>query len=151
LQDYVKVSIFNKPLISDKDLLIREYANKAMSVASVLALGFAPRQLYQNVEGIWKGIGLILRNPTGATLNGVNQFNKKDFMDSFFNTYRELIHFGNGRSKLELINERFGLNDMDINAYPERVYDDHSLIYSLKTYVYRMASRPDFYNRLTIF
>lgn len=151
LQDYVKVAMFNKPLISDKDLLIREYANKAMSVASTLALGFAPRQLYQNIEGIWKGIGLVLRNPTGKTLNGVNQFNKKDFMDSFFNTYRELIHFGNGRSKLELLNEKFGLNDMDINAYPERVYDDHSIPYNLKTYVYRMASRPDFYNRLTIF
>lgn len=151
LQDYVKVAIFNKPLISDKDLLIREYANKAMSVASTLALGFAPRQLYQNLEGIWKGIGLVLRNPTGQTLDGKNQFNKKDFMDSFFTTYKELIHFGNGRSKLELINERFRLNDMDINSYPQRVYDDHSLIYNLKTYIYRMASRPDFYNRLTIF
>lgn len=151
LQDYVKVNIFNKPLVSDKDLLITSYAKKVMSFASALALGFAPRQLYQNVEGIWKGIGLILRNPTGQTLEGVNQFNKKDFMDSFFNTYRELIHFGNGRSKLELINEQFGLNDMDVNAYADRVYDDHSIIYSLKTYLYRMASRPDFYNRLTIF
>lgn len=151
LQNYVKVSIFNKPLVSDKDLLVKEYANKVMGVASALALGFAPRQLYQNIEGIWKGIGLVLRNPTGMTLDGKKQFNRKDFMDSFFNTYLELKNFGNRRSKLELLNERFRLNDMDINAYPERMYDDHSFIYNLKLYLYRMASRPDFYNRLTIF
>ena len=151
LQNYIKVNIFNRPLVSDRDLVVKEYANKVMSVASTLALGFAPRQLYQNLEGIWKGIGLVLRNPTGNTLDGVRQFNKKDFIDSFFNTYAELKNFGNSRSKLELLNERFRLNDMDINAYAERMYDEHSLIFNPKLYLYRMASRPDFYNRLTIF
>jgi len=42
--------------------------------------------MYQGVEGIWKGIGLILRNPTGMTLDGIHQFNKDDFIKSFFNT-----------------------------------------------------------------
>lgn len=151
LQNYVKVSIFNKPLLTDRQLIIKEYANKLMSIASKMALGFSPRQLYQAVEGIWKGIGLVLRNPTGNTLDGKHQLNKDDFIKSFFNTMKELGHFGNRRSLLELINEKYALNDMDSNTYAERILDDHSLIYNFNTFLFRTASRPDFYNRLTIF
>jgi len=122
-----------------------------MSIASKMALGFSPRQLYQAVEGIWKGIGLVLRNPTGNTLDGKHQLNKDDFIKSFFNTMKELGHFGNRRSLLELINEKYALNDMDSNTYAERILDDHSLIYNFNTFLFRTASRPDFYNRLTIF
>ena len=151
LQDYIKVTIFNKPLISDRQLLVNEYAKKFMGMASKMALGFSPRQMYQGVEGIWKGIGLILRNPTGMTLDGIHQFNKDDFIKSFFNTMQELGHFGNRRSKLELLNEKYGMNDMDTNVYASKILDDHSLIYNFNTFLFRMASRPDFYNRLTIF
>lgn len=151
LQNYVKVAIFNKPLLTDRQLIIKEYADKLMSVASKMALGFSPRQLYQAIEGLWKGIGLVLRNPTGNTLDGKHQLNKDDFITSFFNTMKELGHFGNRRSKLELINEKYALNDMDSNMYAQRLLDDHSLIYNFDTFLFRTASRPDFYNRLTIF
>ena len=88
-----------------------------MHTASIQALGFAPRQMYQIVEGLWKDIGLIFRQPDGTEINGQKHFEFQHLRDSFFNTFRELTHFGNRRSKLELLNELYALNDMDMNVY----------------------------------
>lgn len=151
LQNYVKVSIFNKPILKDRDIIIKEYADKLMHTASVQALGFAPRQMYQIVEGLWKDIGLIFRQPDGTEINGQKHFEFQHLRDSFFNTFRELTHFGNKRSKLELLNELYALNDMDMNVYAQHLEDGHNLFYNFSTFLFRMASRPDFYNRLTIF
>jgi len=43
--DNVKIMTGNK-LMSDKELIINEYASKIMKLASIFALGFSPKQIY---------------------------------------------------------------------------------------------------------
>jgi len=69
---------------------------------------------------------------------------------AFADVWKEIGHFGSRRSKLERINELFRLNDMDMNVYAEHLQDRHNIWHDLSTFLFRFASRPDFYNRLTI-
>lgn len=148
IKDYVKNKIYNRSLVDDKYKSVMYYKSLIMRTASRLALGFNPKQLYQNLEGIWKDIKLVIAKPDGSY-----NFSSKDMFLSFKDVMKEAWHFGNTRSKLELINELYALNDMDMepNTYVERLMDDKSLLYNFDTLCFRFASRPDFYNRLTIF
>lgn len=148
LMDYVKNKIHNKSLVDDKFKAIMGYKSKIMRLTSAMALGFNPKQLYQEIEGLWKDIKLVITKPDGKY-----SFSSQDMTKSFFDVFKEAFHFGNVRSKLELINEYYALNDMDMepNTYAERLIDDKSLLYNFQTLCFRFASRPDFYNRLAIF
>ena len=72
--------------------------------------------------------------------------------DSWLTAYSEMFHYGNGRSKSELINEFYALNDMDVNTYVQRITSDKNGFWHFwDSIAFRFASRPDFYNRMTIF
>jgi hypothetical protein len=75
-------------------------AGELMSGASKIALVFNPRQMYQNLDGIWKDISLMIRKPDNEY-----SFTAKNMKDSFFWIYKDLIHFGNKKSLGELLNE----------------------------------------------
>lgn len=134
-----------KKILSDKEELIKMYVDKFMSGASVMALGFSPKQIYQCLEGIYKDIGILIRKPDGSYA-----FTFSEMLASFADVWKEIGHFGNQRSKLERINELFRLNDMDMNVYAQHLQDRHNVWHDLSTFLFRFASRPDFYNRLTI-
>jgi len=53
-------------------------------------------------------------------------------LKAFKDVMKEAFHYGNERSVLELINEFYALNDMDMHpdTYVERVIDDKSLLYN---------------------
>jgi len=87
-----------------------------MSGASVMALGFSPKQVYQALEGIYKDIGLLIRKPDGSY-----GFTFSEMLASFADVWKQIGHFGNQRSKLERINELFRLNDMDMNVYAQHL------------------------------
>ena len=61
------------------------------------------------------------------------------------------MHFGDNKSMGELFNEQYGLNDMDINTLTSRLSSDNVGIYNFWNLGFRFASRPDYYNRITIF
>lgn len=134
-----------KRIMSQKEELINMYVKKFMSGASVMALGFSPKQVYQALEGIYKDIGLLIRKPDGSY-----GFTFSEMLASFADVWKQIGHFGNKRSKLERINELFRLNDMDMNVYAQHLQDRHNVWHDLSTFLFRFASRPDFYNRLTI-
>lgn len=146
LEGYIKNKIFNLPLDDEKWDTVREVSNFLMSGASKLALAFNPRQLYQAIDGLWKDISLIIRKPDGDT-----SFTKDNMQDAFFWIYKDMMHFGDTKSMAELINEQYGLNDMDMNSLVEKISSDNVGIYNFWNIAFRFASRPDFYNRMTIF
>lgn len=146
LSDFIKNKIFNLSIQDEKWQDITYIANNIMGAASKLALAFNPRQLYQSIDGLWKDISLYFRKPDGE-----HSFTAQNLKDAFFWVYQDLCHFGNDKSLAELINEQYGLNDMDINTLTSRLSSDNVGIWNFWEVGFRFASRPDFYNRITIF
>lgn len=145
LIDNVKIML-GKPLMDEEDLQIYYFAKKIMKLASIGALGFNPKQMYQLLEGIWKDIGIVWRNEDGKY-----GFTAKEMIDSFIDVYKEFGKFGFYPTKLERINQLYRINDMDINVYAEHLQNSHNLFRNSSMFVFRLASRPDYYNRMTIF
>ena len=112
-----------------------------MRTTSVLALAFNPKQLYQILDGLWKDIKLLLQ---------YDEFTFRDFKDSFFWVIQDVVK-GQELSVAEGLNQLYGINDMDINALPSRYAKDTFGTDRLYKAMFRFASRPDFYNRMTIF
>jgi len=75
-----------------------------MSGASKLALCFNPRQMYQFIDGIWKDIQIVIRDPVGATSSDEEPFTFKNVKDSFLFILKDLGHFGTDLSLGEAIN-----------------------------------------------
>lgn len=148
LENYVKNKIFGKSIVPEKYRKWTESGGKLMQVASRLTLAFAPVQFtYQLLDGIWKDISLIIRKPDGQ-----DSFTFKNMKDAYLFAMGDLFKSGNGKSKCELLNELYGLNDMDMNTYVDRIKSDtHGFWNFWNSLAFKFASRPDFYNRLTIF
>lgn len=146
LSDYVKAKIFNMSLQSDNMQVVMYVVGELMEMTSKMALAFNPRQLYQALDGIYKDVSLVWRKPDGE-----NSFSKKDMKDSFFWIYNDLRHFGDEKSLGELLNEQYGINDMDMNSYVQKINSDNVGIWNFWNVGFRFASRPDYYNRMTLF
>lgn len=145
LKDNVLLMLGRK-VMDDKDLQIYEYAQKIMHLASVVTLGFNPKQIYQLLEGIYKDIGIIWRNEDGRF-----GFTLTEMVASFVDVYKEMTKFGYRPTKLERLNQLYRINDMDINVYAEHLQNSHNIFRNTNSFIFRFASRPDFYNRMTIF
>lgn len=148
---YVKTRIHNQPIENRKDGLEQVAADVTktmMSTASKLALAFNPRQWYQFLDGIWKDCQLYFRNaPEEGT-----PFTKEGLLNGWKLAMSDLAHFGNTFTMGELLNQQYGFNDMDANSYIDRIKTDNTgLLYHFWNVGFRFASRPDYYNRMTIF
>ena len=139
MEEYITPKIFNESITEYKD--IEKINKKIMGVASKLALGFNPHQLYQALDGIWKDCSLIWRNVYGGNV----PYTKENMKDAFFTVYKDL--FTDKKSVAALINQIYAVNDMDMNVYINRVKSDQKDFDNL---LFKFASRPDFYNRMTM-
>lgn len=89
---------------------------------------------------------LVLKNP-----DGTEAFSAQHFKDSFFWVYKELVNFGNDKSLARSLNEVYGINDMDMNVYNDKIRPNQFGMFNFNNLAFHFASRPDFYNRMTIF
>lgn len=146
-QDFIKSKIFNAPLEDvDKWGFAQWAAKKLMQQASRIALWMNPRQLYQGIDGFWKDISLLIKNPDGK-----ESFTKKNLTEAALWVYADIKHFGDDFTEAELLNQMYGLNDMDANTLADRLHQDTAGFFNLDSLGFRFSSRPDYYNRLTIF
>lgn len=147
LEGYIRNSVKNQPL--EKDERMQEatlLSGKIKQVASFMALAFSPVQaMYQSIQGLWQDISLIIRKP-----DGTQAFTFKNMLDAAKEVYSDLKHFSDTPTKCQLINEWLGINDMDMNLYSERMRTDVHNKYNFTNLAFKFASRPDFYNRMTI-
>ena len=117
------------------------------SAASKLTLAFAPVQaLYQPLQGLWTDISLMIRKPDGKESFTFNNFTKALKL-----VYSDLSHFSDTPTICSALNELYGINDMDMNTYVDRISSGRKGIWNLENWMFKFASRPDFYNRMTIF
>lgn len=150
--NYIKNRIHNRS-IENRDNAIEalsaDVIKTMMSTASKLALAFNPKQWYQFIDGLWKDITLFYKyandEETPFTKEGLIKGWKKVISE-------DLMHLGNNFTMSELLNQQYGFNDMDTNSYIDRIRTDNTgLLYHFWNVGFRFASRPDFYNRMTLF
>ena len=148
LLDYFKTAVKGQPLSKDEQMQkTTTTIGKLKQVASFLALAFSPVQgMYQTIQGLWQDISLIYKNRGNAN----TPFTFKNMYDAFKIVYADLFHYHSNPTKCQLINEWLGINDMDMNMYSERMRTDQYNKYNLLNFAFKFASRPDFYNRMTI-
>lgn len=148
-EDFIRSKIKGQKLGStEKVKSTNAMLSKIRSLASFTALAFSPVQgLYQGIQGIWNDISIIIRKPDGS-----NSFTLKNFKDAAKIVYKEILPKGNTPTKCQLINELYGINDMDANTYAEKLRSDgpHGLS-KFWDLAFKFTSRPDYYNRMTIF
>lgn len=147
LTGYIRSSIKNQPLEKNDEMKEATLVSgKVKQVASFLALAFSPVQaMYQTIQGLWQDISLIIRKP-----DGTQAFTWANMWDAAKIVYADLAHFSDKPTKVQLINEWLGVNDMDMNIYSERMRTDVHNKYNFTNLAFKFASRPDYYNRMTI-
>lgn len=146
-ENYIKNKILNKSIVDPKYKKYTEVAGMIKSAASKLTLAFAPVQmLYQPLQGLWTDISLMIRKPDGKQSFTFNHFNKALKL-----VYSDLFQFSDNPTLCSSLNEIYGINDMDMNTYVDRISTGKRGIWNLENWLFKFASRPDYYNRLTIF
>ena len=150
LLDYIKTKIHNQPMEdrTTQEALLRDITNYTMKWASRLALAFNPRQTYQFLDGIWQDIKLYIK------YNDRDEaFTKDNLIQSWKFVMGDLFgNYGDNRSITELLNMQYGINDMDMNTYIDRIKSDNTGLFThFWDTGFRFSSRPDYYNRMTIF
>lgn len=88
----------------------------------------------------------MIRKPDGK-----DSFTFSHFMKALKLVYSDLSHYSNKPTICSALNELYGINDMDMNTYVERISQAKKGIWNFDNFMFKFASRPDYYNRMTIF
>ena len=147
LSNYIRNKIYNQSIIDPKLQNLAKHLGLLKSAASKLTLAFAPVQaLYQPLQGLWTDISLMIRKPDGK-----DSFTFSHFTKAIKMVYSDLSHFSDKPTLCSALNELYGINDMDINTYTERISTAKKGIWNFENFMFKFASRPDYYNRMSIF
>lgn len=145
--NYIRNKIYNQSIIDPKLQDVAKALGLMKSAASKLTLAFAPVQaLYQPLQGLWTDISLMIRKPDGK-----ESFTFQHFTRALKMVYSDLTHYSDSPTLCSSLNELYGINDMDINTYTERVSSAKKGFWNYENFMFKFASRPDFYNRMSIF
>lgn len=139
----------NHMSIEDKHMReLKGAVGMVQSAVSWMALAFSPTQFsYQSIEGIWKACKLIITKP-----DGTETFTAQNMYDAAKIVYKELCNFSDIPSVTVAINAQYGINDMDNASFADNnTSNRHGIFNFLTRFAYRFSSRPDFYNRMTVF
>lgn len=147
IEKTVKSKIKNESLIEGEKLKVVAGITKDLQqMASWMALAFAPIQASgQMLNGLFTNIKLNWTSDREI-------FSKEHLVSSFREVGSDIVHFGTTPTKCEAINRVYGINDMDMNTYAQNLSSNkHGIFHFMDRYAFKMSSRPDFYNRMTIF
>lgn len=148
IQEFVQNRINHQSIVDDKLKTAKGILGTVQSVASWMALAFSPVQMsYQALEGIWKDCKLIIAKP-----DGTDAFSLDNMKHSAKTVYSELFNYSDNATVSTAINAQYGINDMDNVAFADNnTSNRHGLFNFFGKFAYKFSSRPDFYNRMTIF
>ena len=146
--DYIKNKIKGESIVDPKLKQANAVLGQLRSAASFLMLGFSPVQYgYQILQGLWTDIRLMYQNMG----NKETPFTFSNFKSAFYEVYQDMFKMGGTPTKCSLLNEFYGLNDMDTNILADKIKSDRYGIFNISNIAFHCTSRPDFFNRLTLF
>ena len=147
IEEFIKNKIQNKSIVNPKYRIADQILRSFRGFASKMTLAMAPVQLfYQPLQGLWQSISLYIRKPDGS-----HAFTISNLAKAYKIAYSDLAHFSENPSFCQLINQTFGLNDMDINDYNNRISESKRGMWNMESLMMKFSQRPDYYNRLVIF
>ena len=147
INDYVKNRIFNESIVPEAYKKIAQIAGGLQQITSVAALGFSVKNgIQQILEGVWKNTSRAL----------INHYGKEQFGFKSYNQAAKIImgesgDFVNNITLTERMNEKFGINDMDINRIVERMMSDKTgFMHFESRWMFWMSTAPDYFNRMAL-
>lgn len=148
VKDLILNRVNHQSIMSDQQRQLKSAVAPIQKAASWAALAFSPVQFtYQMIEGIWKDCKLIFTKPDGK-----ETFTVDHMKDAITTVYRELGHYSDKNTVCNGLNAFYGINDMDKVSFAQNnSSDNHGIFNFLDKFAYKFSSRPDFYNRMTIF
>lgn len=147
LNNYIRNKIFNQSIVDPKLQGVASKLGLIKEAASKFTLAFSPVQaIYQPLQGLWTDISLMIRKPDGKDSFTFNHFTKALKL-----VYSDLSQYSDKPTICSALNELYGINDMDMNTYIDRISQAKKGIWNFDNFMFKFASRPDFYNRMTIF
>jgi len=94
---------------------------------------------------------MLMKQRPDIDLPDETAFTKQNMIDSFMWIASDIKHFGDKPTLGEALNRLYGINDMDINKFHQAISTDNAGVYNFWSLGFRFTSRPDYYNRMTIF
>lgn len=145
---YVKNKINHQSIDQSNMKQLKGFVKELQSMTSWLALAFSPVQFtYQTLEGIWK-VGKLV----WSKFDGKETFTLKNMEKAMKTVYKEIFHYSDIPSVPSAVNAFYGINDMDNAAFADNnTSNRHGIFNFFSKFAYKFSSRPDFYNRMTIF
>lgn len=143
---YTTAKVFNASIVPKDYRILAKALEKTRTIATYLTLGFSPKSgLFQMIEGVWKNVSRAGFKPLGE-----NQFGKEELMKAARWVLGDTPDHFKVVSMGELLNERYRINDMDINSYAKRLKEGQYPL-TLAGKAMWMTSAPDYFNRMSIF
>lgn len=147
-KDYVKNKLQKESIIDPQLQGVSKILSNMKRAASMMTLSFTPVQMiYQPIQGLWNDISLMIRNPDGK-----DSFTFQNFRFAIKIVGQDLFNFSGKPTLCSLLNELYALNDMDMHKYIDNITKNKKgFLYNFEGMCYKFASRPDYYNRMSIF
>ena len=147
-EDFVKNKVLKQSLVNENQKELKGAIGKLQSAASWMALAFSPVQFsYQTLEGIWKDAKLIITKPDGQ-----ETFTLDNMKDAAGIVYKDMCHISDDPTVVSALNSLYGINDMDNASFVENNSSNrHGIFNFFSKFAMKFSSRPDYYNRMTIF
>ena len=148
IKEYVQNKINHISIVDPKLKHLKGLFGVGQKAASWMALAFSPLQMtYQSLEGVWKAGKLVITKPDGK-----ETFSFKNMREAMGIVYKDLAHFSETPSVISACNSLYGINDMDAASFAQNnSTNKHGMFNFMDRLAYHWASRPDYYNRMSIF
>ena len=152
LSDYITNKIQNRSITDPKLQKAKEVTSMLKKAAAFTTLAFSPMQmLYQPLQGLWTDIRLYFQQKYQGQEGSHKAFSFQHFNTALKMVYSDLIDVSGKPTLFSLVNEIYGINDMDMNTYVDRITKNKKGFWNMDNFAMKFATRPDFYNRMTIF
>lgn len=148
VKEYMKNAVYGDTIINDEAKKFFKVIGPVRSAGAAIALSYnvtnLPREL---LMGFFTNISRAMFNSYGE-----ETFSLKDYMHAFGILTGDIPRFVHNVTKIELLNELYGMSNMSINEIPEQVTSNKTGIFALGG---RFSSwtivAPDYWNRMSMF
>ena len=147
IDDYIKVNVYNQPIMDEKLQPYYKYAGVIRDVVSATSLGFNYRSgIREMVSGIWINLSRSMVN-----MYGHNHFNKSELVKAWTIICKDATKNPNILTLVDALNIDYQMANADIGQLQEQLSYSKSGIKNFDSDVLYIFSRvPDIYNRMGI-
>lgn len=148
VKEYMKNAVYGDTIINDEAKKFFKVMGPVRSAGAAIALSYnvtnLPREL---LMGFFTNISRAMFNSYGE-----ETFSLKDYLHAFGILTGDIPRFMHNVTKIELLNELYGMSNMSISEIPEQVTSNKTGIFALggRFSTWTIVA-PDYWNRMSMF